>query len=711
MINPEYRIVVLLGGFFILSALANAESIDPRSPAEWHTQLALTDKPVKKWLPARISQLEAQREQLVAQIEKLPQHKPIPLTVAYGFHSTQNSPDIEGKREFHHLTADFVFNNRLNSIGLVPAFDPLDPLRRTYGFPKRFKVEVLPGSGHMENGVWIQSDSAKWVDVVNWMDEDFPDPGPYPVVFSDIDRNVSKLRVSVPKCETGSGAGFFALGEVYLFRTEEGQIADNMSVFGNTGISFTASDSLSVLPVWDLEYVYDGVSGLGLPLSEKKTDAEDFVVRFDGESMSREPVRIILDLGEEKRIGRIEIWPTQAVQNMVVPLFGFPGKVLAELSNEPDFKETFQVEAVDARSLMHNDNLLTLICVGQHARYIRLSFDNLREFMGSPILGVGEISVLEFGKVLSVGCEVFSEGIPEASVDQLPRLVDGFSRQRRILPESDWIIGLAKRRPLDFRLNQVEQELVAAKEDLRHFLVRMGVLGGCFFLFLMISGWGFQRRQRRQELNKLKVQITRDLHDEVGSSLGSISLASEELESMALDDAIKEELGELSLMAREANASLREVVWMTDQITIRLPALIEKLVERVERVLRDVVVREDISPDCPDIEVSLMVKRHIIMFFKEAVHNCARHAAASQVWVKIAIDDEDLHISIADNGCGFDTSKKQEGWGLTSMKKRASELGGKLEIESRVGEGTQIRLIVPCLNLSIVPASLYKTSN
>ena len=106
-----------------------------------------------------------------------------------------------------------------------------------------------------------------------------------------------------------------------------------------------------------------------------------------------------------------------------------------------------------------------------------------------------------------------------------------------------------------------------------------------------------------------------------------------------------------------------------------------------------------------------MVKRHVIIFFKEAVHNCALHAKATQVAVNVSWNDGDLIVSISDNGCGFDLSHKQDGWGLESMKKRAGEIGGKLDLESRLGEGTLVKLTIPLSCLSIDPVTAYRTSN
>jgi signal transduction histidine kinase len=616
---------------------------------------------------------------------------------------------IDSQDEFHYLTVDLVYTKFIDSIGLVPVMTPLSQVPTTYGFPKRFKVEVLQGTAELIDGEWVGGpDQTEWETVANWLDEDFPDPGPYPVVFSEINRNVSKLRIAVP---AHSGQDFYALGELYMFRIENGELADNVATFGETGVLFESSGSLALEGDWELGYVHDGISILGLPLSEEESDVEDLILEFGKGGSAEGPVQIVLDLGKVQPIGRIEIWPTVAPDEMAIPLFGFPGSVSVELSTKHDFSDGKRIDVLDVRSRMQNDNLLTVIGEGEKYRYIRLTFEDLFEFAGESILGLGEISVMEFGKVFSLGCEVSSTGVPPNYADQLPLLVDGFSRGRTILPEANWIMGLAKRRPLDVRLSQVEQTLDIERRKWNSLQNRLGIYGGVFLVIVALSGWGLQRRHRRRDLDRLKLQITRDLHDEVGSSLGSISLVSDQLEAMAPDEEIREELSEVSLMAREANASLLEVVWMTDKTTILLSELITKLVERAEKVLRKVKIVSKITPDIPDIKVRLTAKRHLISFFKEAVHNCARHAMATQVLISVDVRDETFSLAIQDNGCGFDPGKPHDGWGLGSMKKRVEELGGDLSIVTAIDEGTSLRLEIPLRNLSTDPTHPYKTSN
>ncbi len=84
---------------------------------------------------------------------------------------------------------------------------------------------------------------------------------------------------------------------------------------------------------------------------------------------------------------------------------------------------------------------------------------------------------------------------------------------------------------------------------------------------------------------------------------------------------------------------------------------------------------------------------HVVGVVREAISNTARHARASAASIEVVVDDE-LSVIVADNGVGFPDSV-MEGNGLKNLRKRAEELGGSLEIEHQVGEGTVVELRCP----------------
>jgi signal transduction histidine kinase len=84
---------------------------------------------------------------------------------------------------------------------------------------------------------------------------------------------------------------------------------------------------------------------------------------------------------------------------------------------------------------------------------------------------------------------------------------------------------------------------------------------------------------------------------------------------------------------------------------------------------------------------------------QEALTNVSRHARASEVRVSVAQEGEGWRITVADDGVGFDPGQAEtdaEGYGLQTMRERVEALKGEFAIESRPGEGTRIRVFVPC---------------
>lgn len=669
--------------------------VDPRFPSE---RGATPPEQWARWLPTRIRQLDAERSQLLENISALPQHRPVFLSNRLGYHSRLDEAETDETDPPNRIQFSWEWDPLLDSIALVPAFNP--KAAETYAFPKRFKIEVRP------------IDTDVFETVVDWMDEDFPDPGLYPVFFAGIGRRVTQVCITVPQMLHESGMAYSALGEIYLMRQRpDGSTGANMAAWGPGHVAVEASDSFSMPPLWDLDYLHDERVGLGFPLSDETVAVPDLMVVFE-EGDAPDDVQLVLDLGRVQPIGRIEFWPAAPPAGLALPSFGFPGEIGVELSATADFAEKEELWTASDGGNRHRENLLSVAARAYRARYLRVTMRELAEHKGKRILGLGEIRVTEFDEDLSAGCRITARGIPEEQLDQLPLLVDGCSGQRRILPVGEWIKGLAQRRPLDRRLAVVDRELVLARAGWWSMKQRLGIWGSGSVVLVLMGGLVAQRQMRRRSLNRLKWRITRDLHDEVGSSLGSISLTAEQLENMTTDEVMQEELDDLSLMAREACVSLREVVWVSDRKTIHLPELVDKLIERATRVLHgSMELSVERAETYPLQEVSLPFKRHLIMLFKEAVHNCVRHAQATKVHMAFVVAGDGLRISIRDNGCGFDTEKATDGCGMDNMKERAREMGGIVKIASNPGEGTSIVLDVPLRALTNRADHHYKTSN
>jgi signal transduction histidine kinase len=78
--------------------------------------------------------------------------------------------------------------------------------------------------------------------------------------------------------------------------------------------------------------------------------------------------------------------------------------------------------------------------------------------------------------------------------------------------------------------------------------------------------------------------------------------------------------------------------------------------------------------------------------FKEILHNIVRHSRASRVDITVEIAPREFQLRVRDNGIGFDEARARAGNGLKNLRRRAAELGGRIEIDSRPGQGTTVTL-------------------
>jgi signal transduction histidine kinase/streptogramin lyase len=207
---------------------------------------------------------------------------------------------------------------------------------------------------------------------------------------------------------------------------------------------------------------------------------------------------------------------------------------------------------------------------------------------------------------------------------------------------------------------------------------------------LLLSAYTI-RIARLRVLEKLRLRIARDLHDEVGANLGSISLLAQMMEhTPTRADAIQ-----VRSLAVQTMDTLRDIVWFIDPTHDRLSDLVIRMQETSRTMLQAVEFKFDQAGDFESKDVPLVFRRNVLPLFKEALHNLLKHSRATQVEISVRRDGENFQFRIHDNGIGFDPRQKTAGNGLKNMKRRAAEIGGRIEFESRSGGGATVTLTAP----------------
>jgi ligand-binding sensor domain-containing protein len=210
--------------------------------------------------------------------------------------------------------------------------------------------------------------------------------------------------------------------------------------------------------------------------------------------------------------------------------------------------------------------------------------------------------------------------------------------------------------------------------------------------------WGHRFRVNKLlELERIRLGIATDLHDDIGSSLSRIAILSEVAQRGHGQRDTSEVLQRIGGLAREVLDSTSDIIWAVHPQKDRL----SDLQRRMRHFSADVLSAKNISmvwkaaETNSDVELGAQLRRHVYLIFKETVNNISRHSAATQVTIELALTGSELVLAIQDNGTGFDPSAESSGNGLKSIRGRAAHLKAVLDWESSPGNGTRLSLRAP----------------
>jgi signal transduction histidine kinase len=198
-------------------------------------------------------------------------------------------------------------------------------------------------------------------------------------------------------------------------------------------------------------------------------------------------------------------------------------------------------------------------------------------------------------------------------------------------------------------------------------------------------------------VEKERTRIARDLHDDLGSRVTRVVLLLDELalqNNLPMAEA-PEHPTAISAAAREIIQSLDETVWAVNPRNDTLPHLFNYLSDFAVKFLRaaNVRCRLDFPIHPPDRVISTEERHNLFLAVKEALNNAVRHAHATEVQLRAAVNEETLVLTIEDDGCGFQSiTANPSADGLRNMRQRMEEIGGQFDLASQPKTGTQVTL-------------------
>jgi signal transduction histidine kinase len=200
--------------------------------------------------------------------------------------------------------------------------------------------------------------------------------------------------------------------------------------------------------------------------------------------------------------------------------------------------------------------------------------------------------------------------------------------------------------------------------------------------------------QQVRKLQTIRNNIASDLHDDIGSTLNSISIYSE----VARQQAGKEihALDLIGLNSRKIIESMSDIVWTInpendpfEKIIIRMRSFAYQLL-KAKKVEYTFEVDEKLN----SIALPMQVRKNFYLVFKEAITNVVKYSEASRVSIDLFEKNKTIMLRIRDNGKGIPVNAQTLGNGLMNMTRRAKEIGGELNIISANDGGTEIELML-----------------
>ncbi len=488
------------------------------------------------------------------------------------------------------------------------------------------------------------------------------------------------------------GPSLMSWGEIFCFHGER-NLAFAAEVTANYPIS-------SPWP-WQMKYAVDEMTGLGLPEIPDPTHREIGWISW-GTLSHEEPIWVQVDLGTVRNCDGIRTFPPEWSPSFLVPGVFYPARFVIEVSDTGEEGSYRIVHSQDAEDFDNTgQHAVTWHWTTVSARYVRFRSLSLRKFTNAyPLfMGFSEVQILHEDENIALHCAVdTSEREKPVPADgnyiwSKESLTDGYTSQGKILTNRRWLELLYKRYGIESEILRLELQVAAIARGYRNTtLVALSTLGGGMLLALIALPILHRRRENRI-LRALRVRIAADLHDDIGSSMGSIQLLTEA--ALTKPEIAAERLRTIRLLSAGAVASLRDIVWLLRPGSAFQSPVLGHFRETAAILLDDLkwdFECDDASREC---RLARETNRHLLLFFREALHNCLRHAECDSVMIRTSLQNQVFALAVRDDGCGISEEQLVSPFCLRALKERANHLGGTMKTTSSPDQGTTILLQFP----------------
>lgn len=217
--------------------------------------------------------------------------------------------------------------------------------------------------------------------------------------------------------------------------------------------------------------------------------------------------------------------------------------------------------------------------------------------------------------------------------------------------------------------------------------------------FLVINRYRtIQRAKRLIEIEHIRNNIARNLHDDIGSTLTSINILSKvAMQQAETNVTAQSNLQKIKDRSADIMERMNDIVWAInpandalDKIVLRMKEFGAELCEQA-----GIAFRFEEDTELKNVKLTLSQRNNFYLIFKEALNNAVKYSEATLITIILHKKNGALWLHIKDNGKGFAPDNAYSGNGVKNMQSRAKEMSAKLGMQSLSGIGTDIQLLIP----------------
>ena len=260
----------------------------------------------------------------------------------------------------------------------------------------------------------------------------------------------------------------------------------------------------------------------------------------------------------------------------------------------------------------------------------------------------------------------------------------------------DWALKLNK---LEIKQKETQVKLLETENKntllQRNLFIIIGILILALSLGIIYSIVSRSKYKRFEEQQKMRNRLAADLHDEIGSTLSSISILSEIVSNQQQKGEAKPEImKQVSNDAREVIDKMDDIIWTINpqndslfNLETRLKTYAIPLFES-----KDIEFKFDFQSELKHIKIDMSKRRDIYLILKEAINNLIKYSHAKRANIRATFTQNSIVFEVIDNGVGFDRNENYTRNGLRNMQMRAETIGASLQINSTINNGTIVVL-------------------